>query len=168
MCTSFGLFSIPWGRSCYCHCFSIVHAVVDLSTDFRRTFWGGVQITHSTLRTVKNICGRVDHRPLSVVFCSTTQPVVACVSICLSRGLPPSTALDSCRHADTYLGDDDVPSLHAALELLLAAHPPRAEDAVNTVLHVARVRENEARLHPPDEMFFRVMTRQRKRDGAIS
>lgn len=46
----------------------------------------------------------------------------------------------------SYLGDDDVPPLHAALELLLAANPPRAEGTVNPVLHVARVRENKASL----------------------
>lgn len=50
-----------------------------------------------------------------------------------------------------YLGDYDVPSLHAALKLLLAANPPRAEGAVHPVLHVARVWEHEASLlsHAP-------------------
>lgn len=45
-----------------------------------------------------------------------------------------------------HLGDEDVPSLYAALELLLATNPPRAEGTVHPVLHVARVRKNETRL----------------------
>ena len=53
----------------------------------------------------------------------------------------------SCVGPRSYLSDDDVPSLDAALEVLLVAHPPRAEDAVHPVLHVARVREDEAGLY---------------------
>lgn len=71
----------------------------------------------------------------------TIHPALGCMPVMDFPGSP--------RLVHAYLGDDDVPSLYATLEILLATHPPRAEDAVHPVLHVARVGKNEARLRPP-------------------